>query len=303
MGVAVVGGGAFGTSVVRPLIGSMNLPGASQPGPGAGNGLSGAFSVAGIMKSRQIVFGIPAPNPAPGWSTSGLPCHTNETRSGVPPRNAELTSSSFVPVLPNASCPGMPLPAAVPLSMGPWRMLTSQWATSGSSTRVPGRPVSSKTTLPSGPTTLDTNTGSWWIPSPAMVEVMFAISSGVMEMTPSVKVRTRHSFTGWRPATLGTMPIFWAMSITLSRPTLVDMRTNAQFTESAVALSTVITPPPGSALNVCPSKPGTRHGSVPSTWSLREYPFWRIVPKVVTLKLDPTWRPAPSTARLNFDSL
>src|SRR5262249_3656983 len=126
---------------------------------------------------------------------------------------------------------------------------------------------------------------------------------GVIEMTPRVNVSTRHSFTGWRPETLGSMPIFWAKSMTFSSPTLVDRRTNAQFTESAVALSIVIIPPPGSALSVWPPKPGTRHGSVPSTWSLREYPFWRMVARVVTLKLDPTWRPAPSTARLNFDAL
>ena len=67
------------------------------------------------------------------------------------------------------------------------------------------------------------------------------------------------------------------------------MRTKAQLTESAVALSTVIKPPPGSAFEVLSRpKPGTEHGSVPSTWSLREYPFARIVASVVTLKLDPT---------------
>jgi len=58
------------------------------------------------------------------------------------------------------SAHGAQFPYTVPpgLSMGPWRMLTSQLATSGSSTRVPGRPVSSNTTLPSGPTTFETNT-------------------------------------------------------------------------------------------------------------------------------------------------
>jgi hypothetical protein len=98
-----------------------------------------------------------------------------------------------------------------------------------------------------------------------MVAVMFAISSGVTEMTPSVNVRTRHSLTGWRPGTSGRMPSFWAMSMTLSRPTLVDRRTKAQFTDSAVAWVMAMTPPPPSALSVDPAKPGTPHGAVPST--------------------------------------
>ena len=51
---------------------------------------------------------------------------------------------------------------------------------------VTGRPVSSNTTLPSAPTTFCTKIRSWWIPPPAIVEPMFAISSGVIEMTPSV---------------------------------------------------------------------------------------------------------------------
>ena len=55
------------------------------------------------------------------------------------------------------------------------------------------------------------------------------------------------------------------MSMTLSIPTLVDRRTNAQFTDSAVAWSMVMTPPPPSALSVDPPKPGTLQGAVPST--------------------------------------
>src|SRR5262245_53194506 len=233
------GGGGGATSVVRPATGSTNLPGAAQAGPGGGKGASGPPRSAGTMKPRQMLFGTSAPNPAPGASWSGNPCQTSATRLGVPPRNAELTLLSLVPVLPNASCPGIPLPDAVPLgsSIGPWRMLTAQWATSGSRTRVPGRPASSKSTRPSGSMTLETKIGSWWTPSPAIVAVMFAISSGVIEMTPRVNVRTRHSLAGWRPATSGRMPSFCAVSMTLSRPTLVDRRTNAQFTDSAVAWS------------------------------------------------------------------
>ena len=63
-----VGGGGLGMSFVRPANGSMTLPGASHAGPGAGNPSSGELCVAGIMKLRQIVFGIPAPKPAPGMS-------------------------------------------------------------------------------------------------------------------------------------------------------------------------------------------------------------------------------------------
>jgi len=55
-------------SFVRPANGSMTFPGASHAGPGAGNPSSGELWVAGIMKFRQIVFGIPAPKPAPGMS-------------------------------------------------------------------------------------------------------------------------------------------------------------------------------------------------------------------------------------------
>ena len=95
---------------------------------------------------------------------------------------------------------------------------------------------------------------------------MFAISRGVIEMTPSVNVSTFHSLTGWRPATFGRMPSFWAMSMTLSMPTLVDRRTKAQFTDSAVACSTFMMPPSPSppALVVDPSMPATLQGAVPS---------------------------------------
>jgi len=68
------------------------------------------------------------------------------------------------------------------------------------------------------------------------------------------------------------MPIFWAMSITLSMPTLVDMRTNAQFTDSVAAACTVMMPPSPSPPELVddPPKPGTLHGAPPSIWSLRE---------------------------------
>src|SRR5262245_42469528 len=184
-------------------------------------------------------------------------------------------------------------------------MLASQAATSGSMTRSPGRPVSSNTVLPSGPTTFETKIGLWWMPPLAIVAPMFAISSGVIEITPSVKVSTLHWFSGCRPATLGRIPIFWAMSMTLSMPTPVDRRTNAQFTDFAVWFWIVSIPPSPSppALVVDPWNPRTPHGAEPLTTSLREYPFWSTVANVTTLKLDPTWRPAPSTARLNLASL
>src|SRR2546421_11148203 len=63
------------------------------------------------------------------------------------------------------------------------------------------------------------------------------------------------------------MPILWAISMTLPSPTLVAMRTNAQFTEYAVASHRFSVPPPASSLTAKPSNPGTEHGVDPSTVS------------------------------------
>ena len=76
----------------------------------------------------------------------------------------------------------------------------------------------------------------------------------------------------------------------LSCPTLVERRTNAQFTESAVACHSVsYPPPPPSALIVdaLPNLLGTLQRAAPFTTSSGEYPSFSAVARVITFHVDP----------------
>src|SRR4051812_20412074 len=131
-----------------------------------------------------------------------------------------------------------------------------------------------------------------------MVAITVAISSGVASMVPIDRLSTFCRVCCW-------IPILWASAMRLSRPTLVERRTNAQFTELAVADQMGCTPPsspselvgswsagtPGNWL-------GTPHGSVPSTVSFGPYPAWNAPASVITFHVDPGCRPGVCVATL-----
>ena len=101
--------------------------------------------------------------------------------------------------------------------------------------------------------------------------ITVAISSGVASTVPIDRVRNWSVGAG----RVWAMPIWWASLIRRACPTLVDRRTNAQFTEPAVASHRSIGPPSwGSEFTVNASLAGkifgTEHGDVPSTMSAGE---------------------------------
>ena len=74
---------------------------------------------------------------------------------------------------------------------------------------------------------------------------------------------------GWRFSLV--MPILWAMAMTLSSPTLVARRTNAQLIEPAVARPEVVVAAAGLVVHRLILRSRAReHGLEPSTVSLGE---------------------------------
>ena len=224
------------------------------------------------MKARNTGAAESPPKPAPAIAPVRLPNHTAVASccpepAGLAPMNQASARLSVVPVLPKISCPAtLALPPVPPVTT-PRSTLASQSATSLVSTSSPGSEPLSMSTLPSGPTTFCTTKGLWCTPPLAMVAMTVAISIGVASTVPIDRVRNWSFWVGrvcW-------MPIWWARVMSLPWPTLVERRTNAQFTEPAVAAHRLSMPPSSSALFVDTlPKRFTEHGAEPSTWSLGE---------------------------------
>ncbi len=201
------------------------------------------------------------------------------------PRKFASVRSSVVPVFPaTGRLPTSRAAVPVPPVTTPRSMSVSHAAVSAEIARSPLTSFdASKITSPFGATIFETNTGGWWMPPLAMVEVTVAISSGVDSTAPSVSVRTGLSVSC-------VMPSECAVSITLGKPTASSVRANAQFTECAVAERRVMVPPPPSAFWVRPHSLN-EHGELPLTESFGEKPLSSAAASVMTFHVEPAWRP------------